>query len=219
MLSLSQSICLLLFAGLVFCGPLTVPGTPPRADPERAKSFNGTEDATPEFSCDLSNDCGHHIEMPKLCDRVINENIWRSDRFHYTVGKKVWPESERANEPCVDAEDRPGHPSLAGCQMWLEGPEHCKRTGNQVWWDWQDIHHYGCTICGKKTWGKRGECTTVVDGDPACMRGWGEKQGPLPDVWPPCGGEPLPLPEPEPKPEPEPEPEESTTAVAAKETL
>lgn len=131
------------------------------------------------FSCDLNVMCGQRI-MEKLCDIVINEHLWRSDNFNYTGGR--WPVAAREDAPCTH-----DLPIQAGCSMYIEGPEYCSRTGNAVWYDYQDIKMYGCKSCGLKKWGRNLECQTVVNFDDNCPRAPGDAQGPppRPGEWPP----------------------------------
>lgn len=141
------------------------------------------------YDCDVNILCGRGLMEP-TCDRVINTHIWRSDKFIYNIGK--WPEVDPFHAPCTDYSVVGELHAHIGCSMYIEGPEHCNRTGNQIWWDYQDIKRYGCRSCGLKTFGVMNECRVVVNHDSNCLRCWNQMQGPLPPEWPPNPDEPVP---------------------------
>lgn len=141
------------------------------------------------YDCDVNDMCGAPW-MERLCAVVINHHIWRSDNFTYLIGR--WPDADWTNAPCVADSVVVGQHMHRGCSMYIEGPSHCKRTGNQVWWDYQAIKRYGCKSCGLRTFGIHGECRIVVNYDSDCPRRSNQKQGPLPTIWPPGSDSPPP---------------------------
>lgn len=38
----------------------------------------------------------------------------------------------------------------------------CIRTGNEMWWDYQDMKKFGCESCGWKSWGPDLQCRTLM---------------------------------------------------------
>ncbi|KAH6693628.1 hypothetical protein F5X68DRAFT_247988 [Plectosphaerella plurivora] len=48
-----------------------------------------------------------------------------------------------------------------GCGVFIQGKSHCARTGNEMWWDYQDIRNNGCRVCGTKHWGDG--CMTTIN--------------------------------------------------------
>lgn len=49
-----------------------------------------------------------------------------------------------------------------GCGVFVRGPAHCAFSGNQMWWDYQEIREKGgCGKCGSKKYDDG--CEVVVD--------------------------------------------------------
>lgn len=179
---------LLLFAYLVTSGAVPLARESSRIDDhgqidDHNRTASPDADPPATYSCDLDSRCGIFLDMEVECDTVINDHLWRVDNFNYTIGK--WPESASANAPCTAKGPYRGRLSAEGAGMTIEGPPHCKRTGNQIWYDYQDIKHYGCKSCGYKSWGADGRCRTVINYKTDCPRTPAMEQGPVPTVWPP----------------------------------
>lgn len=49
------------------------------------------------------------------------------------------------------------------CKIYVAGPAKCKRSGNRMWRDYQDIRKHGCESCGSKHWGDHDHCRTTVN--------------------------------------------------------
>lgn len=101
--------------------------------------------------------------MKENCDIAINFQVYRFPDYFYnpthsTVGRGPGDENG-VRKPCWKGDN----PFDIGCGIEVEGPESCQRSGEQLWWDYQDIRQAGCTLCASKTWGPGNKCRTKVD--------------------------------------------------------
>ncbi|OTA99464.1 hypothetical protein M426DRAFT_16421 [Hypoxylon sp. CI-4A] len=92
----------------------------------------------------------------KACDEAINYKVIRDDEINYGA--------EGSDAPHVGVCH--GIASDFGCAILIEGNKDCRRSGNDMWWDFQDIREMGCHRCGHKHWGEG--CTTTIDYYPEC---------------------------------------------------
>ncbi|KAI4863451.1 hypothetical protein F4820DRAFT_426777 [Hypoxylon rubiginosum] len=93
----------------------------------------------------------------KACDEAVNSKLIRDDNVNYGAIRSGMP---RVGE-CY------GIASDYGCGVLIQGPKNCTRTGNDMWWDYQEIRSNGCHHCGHKYWSDWG-CKTTIDYFPVC---------------------------------------------------
>ncbi|KAM7194055.1 hypothetical protein V8F20_008151 [Naviculisporaceae sp. PSN 640] len=108
----------------------------------QSKSLNpnpstNNENWVPSYDCEGSIMC-NTISL-NWCDEAVNEKLQRRDDITYGPGlTKVGA--------C-------GGWGTFGCAIFIQGDDSCNRTGNQLWWDYQDIRSVGhCSKCGTKHW-------------------------------------------------------------------
>lgn len=51
------------------------------------------------------------------------------------------------------------------CGIFIQGKSHCTRSGDEMWWDYQDIRKSGCGKCGTKHWGDGCMPPSITCGD------------------------------------------------------
>ncbi|KAH9895327.1 hypothetical protein F4778DRAFT_267239 [Xylariomycetidae sp. FL2044] len=98
----------------------------------------------------------------KYCDQAVNRYIYRDDQVRYTPASHGM-----CNGGCsaLGAEGLQG----SGCSVFVDGPQYdCDVSGNQLWWDYQDIRANGVEKCGSKHWGNG--CRTTVNYVAACFK-------------------------------------------------
>ncbi|KAF6838782.1 hypothetical protein CPLU01_02315 [Colletotrichum plurivorum] len=87
----------------------------------------------------------------RACDDAVNNKLIRNDDVNYGA-----PGSGRSRTgACSNIFG--GY----GCGVFIQGKSHCARTGNQMWWDYQDIRKNNCRVCGSKHWGDG--CLTTIN--------------------------------------------------------
>ncbi|KAK8093281.1 uncharacterized protein PG998_014682 [Apiospora kogelbergensis] len=101
-------------------------------------------EARDTFDCKGSSVC--RTIPVKFCDETVNLRIKRTDEVLYGA-----PGSGKSMTGAC----------AATCGVFIQGGAHCERSGNQIWWDYQDIRQNGCGICGSKHWG--GDCLTTIN--------------------------------------------------------
>lgn len=138
--------------------PSNTPPPPPATGTQRPGPW------PQQVSCKTGNMQCDTVEMAKTCDRVINFAVHRSDDAIYFPGRWLGFDYDA---PCLKTRGS----RFRGCSMYIEGADWCNRTGNEIWWDYQDMKRIGCESCGWRAWGDRGECKTVVNFDDDCKRG------------------------------------------------
>ncbi|KAI0384479.1 hypothetical protein F5Y04DRAFT_277855 [Hypomontagnella monticulosa] len=110
----------------------------------------------------ISYDCGGSIMCATVrvqaCDIAVNTFLIRDDTVNYGPRGSGKPHMGVCHGVGTDF----------GCAIFVEGPANCTRSGNQIWWDYQEIRHSGCHHCGHKWWGN--VCSTTIDYCPEC--GW-----------------------------------------------
>ncbi|KAI0172622.1 hypothetical protein GGR52DRAFT_572448 [Hypoxylon sp. FL1284] len=117
--------------------------------PPSPKPFEPTYDCNGSIMCPTINVAG--------CDRAVNYDLTRNSDLNY--GPKG------SGRPWIGVCH--GVHSDFGCGIFIEGPLNCSRSGNDIWWDYQDIRQYGCHKCGHKYWTSWG-CKTTIDYKPVC---------------------------------------------------
>jgi len=90
------------------------------------------------FDCDGSGMCAGAVNFVRDCDIAVNTVLIRNDDLNYGA--------QRGN-----------------CKIFIAGPRDCERTGNQMWYDYQEIRSHGCARCGSKHWGRDNACRTTVN--------------------------------------------------------
>ncbi|KAI1472374.1 uncharacterized protein F4812DRAFT_464478 [Daldinia caldariorum] len=130
------------------------------AIPRDVSSANAsiTEWAGPLYDCRGSIMCSTlHV---KACDVAVNTQIIRDDELNYGSASSRRPHLGACHGLGADF----------GCAILVEGNPKCVRSGNDLWWDYQEIRKNGCHHCGHKYWGKG--CKTTIDYEPECRRIW-----------------------------------------------
>ncbi|EXL58562.1 hypothetical protein FOCG_02072 [Fusarium oxysporum f. sp. radicis-lycopersici 26381] len=101
------------------------------------------------YDCNGSGLCG--TISVKNCDDAVNNRLIRNNDVNYGA-----PGSGRSQTgTCQGA-----------CGIFIQGRSTCARTGNQIWYDYQDIRRSGCRICGSKHWGDG--CLTTINRVSGC---------------------------------------------------
>ncbi|KAI1417250.1 hypothetical protein F5Y13DRAFT_185321 [Hypoxylon sp. FL1857] len=90
------------------------------------------------------------------CDEGVNWELDRSDEINYGAAGSDKPHAGVCHGIGTDY----------GCAIIIQGDHHCIRSGNDIWWDYQDIRKSGCHHCGHKHWGNG--CMTTIDFYPEC---------------------------------------------------
>ncbi|KAI0853595.1 hypothetical protein F5Y00DRAFT_270758 [Daldinia vernicosa] len=111
---------------------------------------------SPEFDCRGSIMCS--TVKVRDCDEGVNYKIIRNDDLNYGAVGSGKPHLGTCHGVGTDF----------GCAILIQGPPSCVRSGNDIWWDYQDIRKHGCHHCGHKRWGKG--CSTTIDYEPSCDR-------------------------------------------------
>ncbi|KAK4222659.1 hypothetical protein QBC38DRAFT_374648 [Podospora fimiseda] len=100
--------------------------------------------------------CGSHDHL-KRCDQSVNHYLVRTDEVLYGSAG-----SGREKDGACPPE------SHFACKIFVAGADHCARSGNEMWQDYQDIRNKkkgncngGRNTCGTKNWGDG--CRTTVD--------------------------------------------------------
>ncbi|OTB12782.1 hypothetical protein K445DRAFT_25204 [Daldinia sp. EC12] len=111
---------------------------------------------------DESYDCQGSIMCATVhvqaCDIAVNSKLIRDDEPNYGSIGSGTPHRGACH----------GIGSDFGCAILIEGHPGCVRSGNDMWWDYQEIRHSGCHHCGHKYW--RDGCATTIDYEPECDR-------------------------------------------------
>ncbi|KAI0894115.1 hypothetical protein F4806DRAFT_131310 [Annulohypoxylon nitens] len=109
-------------------------------------------------------DCGGSIMCNTVkvvwCDKGINHKLIRNDDLNYGAIGSGKPHFGVCHGQFTDF----------GCAIIIQGPKHCVRSGNDMWWDYQEIRSHGCHHCGNKHWGDR--CSTTIDYWESCRLVW-----------------------------------------------
>jgi len=99
------------------------------------------------FDCDGSGMCAGAVNFVRDCDIAVNTVLIRNDDLNYGAsGSGKFDGAQRGN-----------------CKIFIAGPRDCERTGNQMWYDYQEIRSHGCARCGSKHWGRDNACRTTVN--------------------------------------------------------
>ncbi|KAK8038641.1 hypothetical protein PG993_007052 [Apiospora rasikravindrae] len=107
--------------------------------------------------------CGSKTMQVKYCDEAVNNFLIRDDAYRYRPD---------VYNKCAGA----GTTVTSGCHVSVEGDAACRRSGNQIWQDYQDLRRNGADKCGSKHWdqwegGKKLACRTTVNYISDCMKG------------------------------------------------
>lgn len=124
--------------------------------------------------------CFWQAKMRESCDYVANEVIERTDTTIYTgfMDPHGFAAPGTPLKLCWFANN--GY-YRGGCGFRIEGGPACNRTGNQLWWDYQDIKaatDEACSImgnCGTKLWfieETKEVCKLIVDHMVECTNSW-----------------------------------------------
>ncbi|KAL2204874.1 hypothetical protein CC79DRAFT_922150 [Sarocladium strictum] len=117
---------------------------------DHSGDFNN-KDIPPPYDCDGSGMCGSAVNFVRNCDNAVNKGLQRFDDYIYGSAES-------------DAEEDGARNS--NCKIFIAGPAACKRSGNEMWYDYQDLKNSemgGCGRCGSKHWGNNNECRTTVN--------------------------------------------------------
>ncbi|KAI0837999.1 hypothetical protein F5Y06DRAFT_287492 [Hypoxylon sp. FL0890] len=105
-------------------------------------------------------DCKGSIMCPTLkvqwCDEGVNSKLIRNDEPNYGAAGSGRPHVGVCHGKHTDW----------GCAILIQGNRGCVRSGNDMWWDYQEIRKSGCHHCGHKYW--RDGCSTTIDYYPEC---------------------------------------------------
>ncbi|KAI1392124.1 uncharacterized protein F4822DRAFT_425340 [Hypoxylon trugodes] len=105
-------------------------------------------------------DCSGSIMCPTLkvqaCDVAINTFLIRDDNLTYGATGSGKPHKGVCHGIGTDF----------GCAIFVQGRANCTRSGNDMWWDYQEIRDHHCHHCGHKHWSSG--CTTTIDYKPQC---------------------------------------------------
>ncbi|KAI1395361.1 hypothetical protein F4819DRAFT_492563 [Hypoxylon fuscum] len=102
------------------------------------------------YKCTGAKRC-HGPSTNIYCDNIVNNELIRNSTALYGD-----PNSQ-APYIGVCYADR----SAFGCRVTIAGGPRCRRSGADIWNDYQDIRHAGCERCGVKTY--VGQCQTHVN--------------------------------------------------------
>ncbi|KAI2464625.1 hypothetical protein F4781DRAFT_436221 [Annulohypoxylon bovei var. microspora] len=109
-------------------------------------------------------DCGGSIMCSTVkvvwCDEGVNSKLIRNDELNYGAVGSGKPHFGICHGKGTDF----------GCGVIIKGPNHCVRSGNDMWWDYQEIRGSGCHHCGRKYWGDG--CSTNIDYWQSCRLVW-----------------------------------------------
>ncbi|KAI2619622.1 hypothetical protein GGR54DRAFT_639947 [Hypoxylon sp. NC1633] len=92
------------------------------------------------------------------CDGAVNDKLIRNDVVNYGAAGSGKPHLGVCRGINTDY----------GCAVFIEGPDHCVKSGNDIWWDYQEIRNSGCHHCGHKYWGDG--CMTTINYEPECHK-------------------------------------------------
>ncbi|KAI1453961.1 hypothetical protein F4805DRAFT_340286 [Annulohypoxylon moriforme] len=134
-------------------------------------SYDGSQNLTslpslerPRKDYNATYDCGGSIMCPTVkvvwCDEGVNSKLIRNDDINYGAVGSGKPHFGVCHGKATDF----------GCGIIIQGPSHCVRSGNDMWWDYQEIRQSGCHHCGHKYWGDG--CSTDVDYWQSCRLVW-----------------------------------------------
>ncbi|KAI3558673.1 hypothetical protein CABS01_07360 [Colletotrichum abscissum] len=85
------------------------------------------------------------------CDDAVNNKLIRNNDVNYGAPGSGRPKTGACSNIFG------GY----GCGVFIQGKSGCARTGNQMWYDYQDIRANGCRVCGSKHWGDG--CLTTIN--------------------------------------------------------
>ncbi|KAH8203953.1 hypothetical protein TruAng_001895 [Truncatella angustata] len=128
-----------LLAGLASAAAVAQPEQSPKAAPIFARDA---------YNCQGSGLCATSPNLKRDCDIAVNDMLVRNDDINY---------GSSDSGKSVDGAQR-GH-----CKVFVAGPAACSKSGNSIWYDYQDIRSHGCNICGTKNWGNHNECRTTIN--------------------------------------------------------
>ncbi|KAI1803750.1 hypothetical protein F4811DRAFT_316438 [Daldinia bambusicola] len=143
------------FALSVFATLLNASAIPRDVSPANQSLGLGEWDG-PEYDCRGSIMCT--TVRVKDCDRAVNSKLIRSDEVNYGSVESKRPHVGVCHGLGTDF----------GCAITIEGNSECVKSGNEIWWDYQEIRNNGCHHCGHKFWGDG--CKTTIDYTPECHR-------------------------------------------------
>ncbi|KAI1098004.1 hypothetical protein F4804DRAFT_350912 [Jackrogersella minutella] len=92
------------------------------------------------------------------CDEGVNRKLIRNDDINYGAAGSGKPHVGICHGKGTDF----------GCAVFIQGNTGCVRSGNDMWWDYQEIRKNHCHHCGHKYWGNG--CMTTIDYEPECDR-------------------------------------------------
>jgi hypothetical protein len=116
------------------------------------------------YDCKGSSMCGNAVNFNRDCDRAVNSMLIRTDAINYGAAGSVF--CSKHNISKTNPRYRSGLPDGAEkshCKIFIAGPSSCKRSGNGMWQDYQEIRSHGCKHCGSKHWGSDDVCRTTVN--------------------------------------------------------
>ncbi|KAI1021803.1 hypothetical protein LB505_008864 [Fusarium chuoi] len=106
-------------------------------------------EARDSYDCNGSGLCG--IIPVRDCDQAVNNRLIRNNDVNYGAPGSGRPQTGTCQ---------------GNCGIFIQGRSTCARTGNQIWYDYQDIRRNGCRICGSKHWGDG--CLTTINRVTGC---------------------------------------------------
>lgn len=107
----------------------------------------------------------------KYCDEAVNDFLVRDDAYRYR------PDVYNRCAGACSGAGAAGSTVAAGCHVSVEGDPECRRSGNQLWGDYQDLRAHGASKCGSKHWdqwradGSKLACRTTVNYISDCLKG------------------------------------------------
>ncbi|OTA82009.1 hypothetical protein M434DRAFT_37300 [Hypoxylon sp. CO27-5] len=125
-----------------------------RTDVNGTSPSSTLSDPVKTYDCDGSVMCS--TLKVQWCDEAVNWSLIRTDEAIYGPAGSGQPHLGACH----------GRGTDFGCAIVLEGSKECKRSGNDIWWDYQEIRKSGCHHCGHKRWGNG--CSTTIDYYPEC---------------------------------------------------
>ncbi|KAK7947864.1 uncharacterized protein PG986_008750 [Apiospora aurea] len=90
--------------------------------------------------------CGSATMQVKYCDEAVNSFLIRDDAYRYR------PDVYNRCAGACSGQGARGTTVTSGCHVSVEGDAACRRSGNQMWQDYQDLRANGAGKCGSKHW-------------------------------------------------------------------
>ncbi|KAK6837980.1 hypothetical protein PG987_006261 [Apiospora arundinis] len=104
----------------------------------------------------------------KYCDEAVNNFLIRDNQYRY--GPSPY---QTCSGGCSGAGAE--GTTVVGCHVSVEGDGDCRRSGNQIWQDYQDLRSNGAKKCGSKHWTQKAgdktlQCRTTVNYISSCSK-------------------------------------------------